>query len=83
VSAMRQTMNGQPAALQRVLHDAAPVAAAADRLRNRRVFLVGTGTSFHAAGQGASLLRRAGLEAWRCLLPTPPRATRGPPSWTL
>lgn len=64
MSAMRQTMNGQPAALQRVLDDGAPVAAAADRLRNRRVFLVGAGTSLHAAGQGASLLRRAGLEAW-------------------
>lgn len=64
MSAMRQTMDSQPAALQRVLDDGAGVAAAADRLRGRRVLLVGTGTSLHAAGQGASLLRRAGLEAW-------------------
>lgn len=64
MSAMRETMNGQPAALQRVLDDQAPVAAAAERLRGRRVLLVGTGTSHHAAGQGASLLRLAGLDAW-------------------
>lgn len=64
MSAMREAMNGQPDALQRVLDDGAPVAAAADRLRGRRVLLVGTGTSLHAAGQGASLLRLAGLEAW-------------------
>lgn len=64
MSAMRETMSGQPAALRRVLDDDAPVAAAAQRLRGRRVLLVGTGTSYHAAGQGASLLRLAGVDAW-------------------
>lgn len=64
MSAMRETMAAQPAALQRVLDDHAPVIAAAERLRGRRVLLVGTGTSLHGAGQGASLLRLAGLEAW-------------------
>lgn len=64
MSAMRETMNGQPSALRRVLADAIPVAAAADRLRGRRVLLVGTGTSGHAANQGAWLLRLAGVEAW-------------------
>ncbi len=64
MSAMRETMSTQPAALQRVLDDREPVAAAAARLRSRRILLVGTGTSLHAAAQGASLLRLAGVEAW-------------------
>ena len=64
MSAMRETMNGQPDALRRVLDDTAGVKGAADRLRGRRVFLAGTGTSLHAAEQGAWLLRSAGLEAW-------------------
>ncbi len=64
MTAMRETMNGQPAALQRVFEDVGPVPAVANRLRGRRVMLVGTGTSYHAAQQGAWLLRLAGLEAW-------------------
>ena len=64
MSAMRDTMNGQPDALRRVLQDVAPVGAAAKRLEGRRVLLVGTGTSYHAANQGAWLLRLAGVEAW-------------------
>jgi glucosamine--fructose-6-phosphate aminotransferase (isomerizing) len=64
MSAMRETMQGQPAALRRVLHDVDGVASAAERLRDRRVLLVGTGTSLHAAHQGAWLLRLAGVEAW-------------------
>lgn len=61
---MRQTMASQPAALERILADAAPVAEAAKRIAGRRVFLVGTGTSWHAANQGAWLLRSGGVEAW-------------------
>ena len=38
--------------------------AAADRLRGRRILLVGTGTSWHAANIGAWFLRAAGVEAW-------------------
>lgn len=64
MSAMRETMMGQPDALRRVLNDPAPAARAATRLGGRRVFLVGTGTSWHAANQGAWLLRLAGLDAW-------------------
>ena len=36
----------------------------AARIAGRRVLLVGTGTSWHAANQGAHMLRRAGLDAW-------------------
>jgi glutamine---fructose-6-phosphate transaminase (isomerizing) len=66
MSIMRETMNGQPEALRRILGDPGRVGldAAAERLSGRRVLLVGTGTSWHAANQGATLLRLAGLEAW-------------------
>jgi glutamine---fructose-6-phosphate transaminase (isomerizing) len=64
VSALSDTMAAQPALLDAILADAESVQRVADRLTGRRVLLVGTGTSFHAAQQGAALLRRAGLEAW-------------------
>jgi glucosamine--fructose-6-phosphate aminotransferase (isomerizing) len=64
MSALRDMMALQPSLLEGILADAGPVDAVADRLAGRRVLLIGTGTSFHAAQQGASLLRRAGLEAW-------------------
>jgi glutamine---fructose-6-phosphate transaminase (isomerizing) len=64
VSEMRQTMDGQAAALAGILADEAPVAAAAERLRGRRVLAIGTGTSWHAASQAAILLRAAGVDAW-------------------
>lgn len=64
MSAMRDTMLSQPEALQRILADEAAVDIAADRIRGRRVLLVGTGTSWHAANQGAFLLRAAGVQAW-------------------
>jgi glutamine---fructose-6-phosphate transaminase (isomerizing) len=64
VSAMRQTMDGQAAALAGMLADEAPVVAAAGRLRGRRVLAIGTGTSWHAASQAAILLRAAGQDAW-------------------
>src|SRR5919197_643215 len=64
VSAMRETMPQQPALLRELLADATPVAAAALRLEGRRVLLVGTGTSWHAANHGAWFLREAGVEAW-------------------
>jgi glucosamine--fructose-6-phosphate aminotransferase (isomerizing) len=60
---MRLTMDGQAAALAAMLDDTAPVAAAAERLRGRRVLAIGTGTSWHAACQAAALLRAAGLDA--------------------
>jgi glucosamine--fructose-6-phosphate aminotransferase (isomerizing) len=61
---MRDTMLGQPEALERILADRTPVEAAARRIAGRRVLLVGTGTSWHAANQGATMLRQAGVEAW-------------------
>jgi glucosamine--fructose-6-phosphate aminotransferase (isomerizing) len=63
-SAMRETMARQPAALRELLSDTLPVERAVERLLGRRVFLVGTGTSWHAANHGAWLLREAGVDAW-------------------
>jgi glucosamine--fructose-6-phosphate aminotransferase (isomerizing) len=64
MSAMRETMAGQPALLRELLADDDPCRAAAERIRGRRVLLIGTGTSWHAANQGAWLLRAAGADAW-------------------
>jgi glucosamine--fructose-6-phosphate aminotransferase (isomerizing) len=60
---MRDTMAGQPALLRELLADAGPVEAVAERLRGRRVWLCGTGTSWHAANHGAWFLRAAGVDA--------------------
>src|SRR5262249_26513920 len=62
-SAMRTTMDGQAAALAAILQDTGPVAGVAGRLRGRRVLVIGTGTSWHAASQAAALLRAAGIDA--------------------
>ena len=64
MSAMRETMASQPSALREVLADDPPVQAAARALAGRRIWLVGTGTSWHAANHGAWMLRVAGVEAW-------------------
>jgi glucosamine--fructose-6-phosphate aminotransferase (isomerizing) len=56
-------MQRQPADLRRLLGDTEPVERAAERLRGRRVYLVGTGTSWHAANHGAWLLHEAGVDA--------------------
>ena len=53
---MREAIWNQPALLAELLRDQAPVAPAAERLRGRRVYLVGTGTSWHAAAIGATWL---------------------------
>jgi glucosamine--fructose-6-phosphate aminotransferase (isomerizing) len=62
-SILRETMWRQPADLRELLADRAPVDEVAERLRGRRVFLVGTGTSWHAANHGAWLLAEAGVES--------------------
>jgi glutamine---fructose-6-phosphate transaminase (isomerizing) len=62
-SRMREAMAAQPQALRDLLGDRSAVEAVAERLDGRRVLLVGTGTSWHAAAQGAHLLRLAGLDA--------------------
>jgi glucosamine--fructose-6-phosphate aminotransferase (isomerizing) len=61
---MAKTMERQPADLERILADRAPVEAAVERIAGRRIFVVGTGTSWHAANQGAYFLRLAGADAW-------------------
>jgi glucosamine--fructose-6-phosphate aminotransferase (isomerizing) len=75
-SILRTTMEGQPTALERLLADPEPAREAARRLRGRRILLAGTGTSWHAAGHGAALLRLAGVEAWP--LPAHELALEGP-----
>ena len=63
-SFLKATLESQPAALTRLLTDDA-AAQAAGRLRGcERIFLAGTGTSFHGALAGQFMLRSAGLEAW-------------------
>src|SRR5436190_23455809 len=64
VSAMGETIASQPGELRRLLLDDSAVGPAAERLRGRRVLLVGTGTSWHAASIGAWFLRVAGVDAW-------------------
>lgn len=61
---MLATMRRQPAELARLFADGAPVEPAAARIAGRRTLLIGTGTSWHAANQGAHFLRLAGVEAW-------------------
>jgi glucosamine--fructose-6-phosphate aminotransferase (isomerizing) len=59
------TIESQPALVERLLKDKHPVAEAASRLRGaRRVYLVGTGTSYHGAQVGEHLFRSAGIEAF-------------------
>src|SRR5436305_14979662 len=60
---MAKAMARQPDELERILADWASVEAGAARIAGRRVFVVGTGTSWHAANQGAYLLRLAGADA--------------------
>lgn len=55
-------MAGQADALARLLADHGPPRHAAGRLRGRRILVAGTGTSWHAAQQGAHLLRLAGAD---------------------
>jgi glucosamine--fructose-6-phosphate aminotransferase (isomerizing) len=62
-SVLRETIWRQPADLRGLLADTEPVAAAAERLRGRRLVIVGTGTSWHAANHGVWLLREAGVDA--------------------
>ena len=64
MSEMRDTMASQPGELRRMLADRGGVDEAAERLRGRRVLLVGTGTSWHAANIGAWFVRAAGVQAW-------------------
>jgi glutamine---fructose-6-phosphate transaminase (isomerizing) len=63
-SYLQATLESQPAELKRLVADDS-TARAADRLRGcGRVFLAGTGTSYHGALAGQFMLRSAGVEAW-------------------
>jgi glutamine---fructose-6-phosphate transaminase (isomerizing) len=63
VSHMRTTMWTQPDELRRLLSDDGPARAAAERIAGRRTWLVGIGTSWHAAHHGVWILREAGVDA--------------------
>lgn len=63
ISRMREAMAAQPRTLRELLDDRGVVESTAERLHGRRVLVVGTGTSWHAAEQGAHLLRVAGVDA--------------------
>src|SRR5262245_35314114 len=63
MSEMRKAMRSQPEQLARLLADPAPAEAAAARLRDRPILLVGIGSSWHAAQHGAWLLGEAGVRA--------------------
>jgi glucosamine--fructose-6-phosphate aminotransferase (isomerizing) len=63
MSQMRETMWSQPGELRRILADPEAADAAAERLRGRRIWLIGIGTSWHAAHHGAWLLGEAGVAA--------------------
>jgi glucosamine--fructose-6-phosphate aminotransferase (isomerizing) len=60
---MENAIRSQPAELARLLADSGSCEEIAERIKGRRIFVVGTGTSFHAANQGAYLLRLAGEDA--------------------
>lgn len=56
-------MAQQPELLEGLLNHTAPVQRAAERLAGRRVWLCGTGTSWHAANHGAWFLQAAEVDA--------------------
>ena len=63
MSAMAETIEIQPREVSRLLADAGRIEELAARLRGRRVFLTGTGTSWHAANHGAWFLQLGGVDA--------------------
>jgi glucosamine--fructose-6-phosphate aminotransferase (isomerizing) len=60
---MRATIWRQPEDLRTLLADRALVESQAERLRGRRLVVVGTGTSWHAANHAVWLFREAGVDA--------------------
>jgi glutamine---fructose-6-phosphate transaminase (isomerizing) len=62
-SVMRATIWRQPEDLRTLLGDVAAVESQAERLDGRRLIVVGTGTSWHAANHAVWLFREAGIEA--------------------
>jgi glucosamine--fructose-6-phosphate aminotransferase (isomerizing) len=60
---MRATIWRQPEDLRTLLADRAVAESQAERLRGRRLVVVGTGTSWHAANHAVWLFREAGVDA--------------------
>lgn len=62
---LKESILQQPDVVRRLLADGQPARSAADRLAGcSRVFLVGTGTSFHGCLVGQFLFRSIGLDAF-------------------
>jgi glucosamine--fructose-6-phosphate aminotransferase (isomerizing) len=64
MSHMATTIRTQPDELRRLLDDPDPARAAARQVAGRRTWLIGIGTSWHAAHHGAWLLHEAGIDAF-------------------
>jgi glutamine---fructose-6-phosphate transaminase (isomerizing) len=62
-SAMRETIWRQPDDLRAILGDTAPAERQGERLAGRRLVVVGTGTSWHAANHAVWLFREAAVDA--------------------
>jgi glucosamine--fructose-6-phosphate aminotransferase (isomerizing) len=61
---LKATLEGQPRELSRLVADDSATRAA-ERLHDAsRIFIVGTGTSYHGALAGQFMLRSAGRDAW-------------------
>ncbi len=62
---LRETIESQPSLVAKLLQDEGAVTALRPRIEAaRRIFLVGTGTSFHGAMVGEHLFRSVGRDAW-------------------
>jgi glucosamine--fructose-6-phosphate aminotransferase (isomerizing) len=61
---LKATLESQPQELARLLADGSAAEAARRLSGAARIFLVGTGTSYHGALAGQFILRSAGREAW-------------------
>jgi len=63
-ASLEATLQAQPDAVERLLRDPLPPSTLSRFSGRSRIFLVGTGTSYHGALVGQYLLRSAGVEAW-------------------
>jgi glutamine---fructose-6-phosphate transaminase (isomerizing) len=61
---LKATLEGQPQDLRRLLADGGDTSVTERLQAATRIFVVGTGTSFHGALAGQFMLRSAGRDAW-------------------
>lgn len=61
---LKATIESQPRELERILEDETAAQAASRLAGCPRIFVVGTGTSYHGALAGQFILRSVGIEAW-------------------